>query len=195
MRVGLERILLGAVMSMFFAAVATPADCDAGKRAFEKGDYATALKKLTPLAAKGNAEAQSLLGLMYDLGKGLPRDTDQALRWYKAAADQGSAAGEFHLGTIYLNGAGAVRDTVQGLKWLTLAANQGLSDAALVLGMAYMNLKDFPHDFVKADMWLRVAAARGDSFAAGQRARLETHMTRAEIAQSESLAAAWRPLR
>ncbi len=195
MRVGIARLLFGAVMPLLFAVAAPPADWNAGKRAFEKGDYTTALKKLMPLAEKGNAEAQSLVGLMYDLGKGLPRDTGQALRWYRAAADQGNAAGEFHLGTIYLNGAGVARDTIQGLKWLTLAADQGMADASLILGMAYMNLKDVPHDFVKADMWLRVAAARGDPLAPGQRARLETHMTRAQIAHAESLAAAWRPVR
>jgi TPR repeat protein len=85
------------------------------------------------------------------------------------------------------------RDTAQGLKLLKLSAQQGDADAYLMLGMAYMNLKEAPRDVVQADMWLRLAAGRGDPLASGQRSKLESHMTRDQIAKAEALAAAWNP--
>lgn len=43
-------------------------------------------------AAKGNAEAQYWLGVMYLDGQGITEDTDEALRWVSASADQEYAA-------------------------------------------------------------------------------------------------------
>jgi TPR repeat protein len=45
-----------------------------GRAAYERGDYATAIKKLRPLAEAGNAEAQFYLGAMYAEGRGVPQD-------------------------------------------------------------------------------------------------------------------------
>lgn len=147
--------------------VSAPMDLEAGKLAYDQGNYATALKELKPLAEQGNAEAHALLGMMYNLGRGVPLDIGQAEKWYKAAADQGNAEGECHLGAMYL-----IRDTPQGLKLLHLSAEQGFPDAYLMLGLAYMNVREAPRDLVQADMWLRLAAAHGDSL--GPRATCQT---------------------
>ncbi len=193
MRLSRSNLVFGLLTFSLLAAVPGQAQWETAKRAFDQGDYATALKELRPLAEKGEPQAQALLGLMYNLGRGVPLDMAQALKWYKASADQGDAEGEFHLGTMYLNGSGVGRDTAQGLKWLKLSAEQGQRDAYLLLGMAYMNLNDAPRDVVEADMWLRLAAAHGDPLAPGQRAKLEGHMTRDQIKKAQSLAAAWQP--
>ncbi len=42
--------------------------------AFDRGDYATALREWRPLAEKGNAIAQSKLGFMYVFGEGVPKN-------------------------------------------------------------------------------------------------------------------------
>jgi protein-disulfide isomerase len=169
------------------------ADFEAGKRAYEQGDYSAALKELRPLAEQGNAEAQALLGLMYNLGRGVPLDSRQALKWYKAAADQGNPAGQCQLGTLYLAGGAVPKDTAQGLKLLKLAAEQGYPDAYMPLGLAYMNLKDVPRDVVQADMWLRLATVQGEPLARGQLAKLETRMTADQIGKARALAEAWKP--
>lgn len=44
------------------------ADLQKGLTAAENGDYATALRVWTPLAEKGNADAQTLIGAMYKDG-------------------------------------------------------------------------------------------------------------------------------
>ena len=49
-------------------------------------------------AEAGVTEAQLDLGLRYDLGKGVPQDDAEAVRWYRLAADQGLALAQFSLG-------------------------------------------------------------------------------------------------
>ncbi len=46
---------------------------DEGREALEKGDYATALSEIQPLADQGNPTAQVLLGDMYLTGQGIRR--------------------------------------------------------------------------------------------------------------------------
>jgi len=50
------------------------ADYQKGLEAYEKQDYATALRELKPLAELGNDEAQNFVGWMYEEGKGVPRN-------------------------------------------------------------------------------------------------------------------------
>ena len=64
---------------------------DDAATAYGKGDYATALLLLRPLANQGDAEVQSLLGFMYAEGQGVPQDYAAAVKWYRLAADQGDA--------------------------------------------------------------------------------------------------------
>jgi len=188
MRIARNRLLRCALAFSFISVIPALADLEAGKRAYEQRDYRTALKELKPLAEQGNPEAQALLGLMYNLGRGVPFDVDQAMKWFKAAADQGNAEGQCRLGSLYLR-----TDTAQGLRLLKFSADQGFADAYLMLGLAYMNLKDAPLDLVQADMWLQLAAAGGDPLAAKQHARAESQMTPEQVAKARLLAAAWKP--
>jgi len=57
--------------------------------AYNKGDYATALRLWRPLAEQGNADAQSNLGTMYYKGQGLTQDYVQAHMWWNLSAAQG----------------------------------------------------------------------------------------------------------
>src|SRR3989454_12465104 len=168
------------------------ADFEADKRTYEQGDYATALKELTPLAEQGNAEAQVLLGLMHFEGQGVPRDPSQALKWYKAAAEQGNPEGQLQLGVMYLMGISVARNTPQALKLLKLSADQGMRDAQVFLGLAYRNLRDAPRDFIQAYMWFHLAALQGDPLAPKQRDDLERLMTPDQVAKAQGLAAAWK---
>ena len=188
MRITRKCLLRCALAFWFISAIPARADLEAGKRAYEQRDYTTALKELKLLAEQGNPEAQALLGLMYNLGRGVPLDVDQAMKWSKAAADQGNAEGQCRLGSLYLK-----TDTAKGLRLLKLSAEQGFADAYLMLGLAYMNLKDAPLDLVQADMWLQLAAAGGDPLAAKQRARAEGQMTPDQVAKARLLTAAWKP--
>ena len=69
-----------------------------GVAAFERRDYATALREFRPLAEQGHADAQFNLGLMYYKGQGVPQDHAEAMKWYRKAAEQGDADAQRNLG-------------------------------------------------------------------------------------------------
>jgi len=96
-----------------------------GISAYKEKNYAVALKELQPLADKGKAEAQMVIGAMYDNGEGVPMDYRQAVMWYSKAADQGNANAQYNLAMMYANGLGIQLDWVQALKWFNLAALLG----------------------------------------------------------------------
>ncbi len=121
--------LLLAVVVVLVAAPAWAGDLQAGVEAYDRGDYATALKELRPLAAQGDAQAQFNLGVMYDNGKGVPQDYAEAIRWFRLAATQGYALAQYKLGVMYQDGTGVVQNYKQGYMWFNLAAAQGDEDA------------------------------------------------------------------
>lgn len=54
------------------------ADYKAGEEAYNRGDYATALREWRQLAEQGDANAQFLLGILYDKGQRGPHDSVNA---------------------------------------------------------------------------------------------------------------------
>ncbi len=80
--------MLLAVVMVFVAAPAW-SDFRAGAEAYERFDYATALKEWRPLAKQGDAAAQYNLGVMYREGQGVPQDDVQAHMWWSLAAVRG----------------------------------------------------------------------------------------------------------
>lgn len=131
--------------------------------AFKRGDYATALRELRPLAEQGNANAQYRLGLMYANGRGVPKDDTQAVAWWRKAADQGYAPAQSNLGAMYANGRGVAQDDTQAVAWLRKAADQGDSPAQNNLGNMYWSGRGVPQDDTQADAWWRKAADPGDA--------------------------------
>ena len=173
------------------ARLSAAADLTSAKQAYEKKDYATAFKELTPLAEQGNAEAQFLLGKMYWMGQGVLKDGDQAVKWLKAAATQGNADAQFFMGSYYLL---PHRDIAEGLKWLRLSAEQGNQDAQLLLGKTYMDgSRELPRDPVQGEMWLRLAAKDNLPFYEAQLRAAEREMSPEQIAKGKALADAWKP--
>ena len=81
-------------------------------------------------AEQGDAKAQSVLGLTYSLGLGVPQDSQEAVKWYRRAAEQGYAHGQFSLGVMYYFGEGVPKDHVLAYKWFNVAAAQGNKNAA-----------------------------------------------------------------
>ena len=69
----MKRLVLTFAILIGLAAPAW-AGYDEGFAAYYRGDLATALRELRPLAEQGVAGAQYHLGLMYDLGRGVSQD-------------------------------------------------------------------------------------------------------------------------
>lgn len=93
----------------------------AGVAAHARGDYVTAARILSPLAERGYARAQTLLGFMYESGQGVPQAYDAATYWYRKSAEHGDPTAQSLLGLMYDKGHGVPLDEVIAYTWLNLA--------------------------------------------------------------------------
>ena len=112
------------------AAPALSASLQDANGAYDRGDFATAVRLYRLLADQGDAGAQFILGAMYSLGRGVSRDDAQAVTWYLKAAGQGHAVAQNNLGFMYARGLGVSQNDTQAHRWFSLAAASGHSDAA-----------------------------------------------------------------
>ena len=113
-------------------------DANAAYAAFDKGNFAVALKLARPLAEEGDARARSLMGYLYYHARGVKQDDAEALKWFRLAADQGDASAQLHLlGNMYAQGQGVPQDQAEAGKWYRLAADQGFAQAQYNLGLWY----------------------------------------------------------
>jgi len=129
-----------------------------GRAAYLEGDYPTAYEILRPLAESGNAEAQKMMGIMYDYGQGVDSDPEQAFRWYLRSAEQGDPAVQYQVGAKYFKGDGIEQNYAEAARWWKLAADKGQAEAQFNLGLMYFRGLDIEQDDVKAaDLFIRAA--------------------------------------
>jgi TPR repeat protein len=143
------------------AGVCKSANFQKGWTAYESGYYSTALREWTPLAKQGDAAAQYIMGVMYEWGRGVPKDHKTAVKYYTLAAEQGFADAQFNLGVMYKNGKGIPQDYKTAVKWYTPAAEQGLVGAQFNLGQMYRLGQGVPQDYTTAAKWYKLAAEQG----------------------------------
>ena len=136
-------------------------DYQDGRTAYNRGDYATALKELRPLVEQGHAEAQYLLGYMYYKGRGVGQDGEEATTWFRKAAEQGDVKAQYLLGYMYYKGQGIGQDGEKAEKWLLKAAEQGHAKAQFYLGYMYYKVKTMEQDDDEAVKWVYKAAEQG----------------------------------
>ncbi|MBI5628859.1 MAG: sel1 repeat family protein, partial [Candidatus Rokubacteria bacterium] len=74
--------------------------------AFDRSNYATALKIWLPLAKEGDASAQTYVGEIFEKGLGVPPDHAAAAEWYRRAAESGYARAAINLGHLSERGLG-----------------------------------------------------------------------------------------
>lgn len=121
--------ILAALFLLMLAVPAWGQDLDKGKRAYNRGDFAAALRQFEPLADQGNSVAQFHLGGMYGTGRGVYQSYVEAANWFRKAANQGNAPAQTLLGLLYSHGMGVPANDVEAVKWLNLAAANGHTDA------------------------------------------------------------------
>ncbi len=192
------RTVVVLVLALALPAPVLAADLEAGLEAYDRGDYATALEEWRPLAEQGDAGAQFNLGLLYDMGRGVPQNYAEAAKWYRLAADGGYDKAQFNLALMYNNGTGVTQDYAEAMKWFRLAAEQGDALAQYNLGVMYGNKNGVSQDYVQAHMWYNLAAARlppGEDrdMALSNREQIEKQMTPEQIAEAQRLAREWKP--
>ena len=188
-------MLIGALLVSGAAAPAVAGPLEDADAAYDRGDYATALRLWRPLAEQGYANAQFALGIVYANGQGVPQDYAAAVLWFRMAAKQGDDRAQFNLGTMYDKGKGVPQNYATAVSWYREAAEQGHVKAQFNLGTMYDNGEGVPQDYVQAHVWFNLSAAQGDANATKSRDIVAAKMTPAQIAEAQRLAREWRPKR
>ncbi|MEA2940015.1 MAG: uncharacterized protein QOD09_544 [Bradyrhizobium sp.] len=92
-------IAIGAVLiaQLLGAPAAFAGPWEDGMAAYNRGDYVPAMRAFRALAEQGNAKAQSLLGVMFRKGQGVPKNPARAHMWFAFAAKRGEAGASAEL--------------------------------------------------------------------------------------------------
>src|SRR5437764_6632081 len=118
----LHAALTALLMLVTIAGAAVAGPLEDARAAHDRGDDATALRLIHPLADQGNADAQYILGIIYVAGQRVPKNGAEAAKWFRLAADQGNARAQNNLGFMYDKGQGVPQNYAEALKWYHLAA-------------------------------------------------------------------------
>jgi TPR repeat protein len=176
------------VIALVFAHNAFAGDYEDGRDAAKRGDHATAFSKFRSSALQGNAIAQTLVGMMYNEGKGVAQDYKEAVRWWLLAASQGNSTAQYSLGDVYEEGKGVAQDNKEAVRWYQLAAQQGNAKAQHNLGRMYGLGQGVLQDYVRAHMWFNIAAVNGEKSSVKNRDVMASHMTPQQIEQAQRMA-------
>lgn len=136
-----------------------------GRTAYINGEYGKALEIIQPLAEAGNADAQKMLGIMYDYGQGVEANPALALEWYIRSAEQGQTAVQYQVGAKYFKGENIPRDYTQAARWWSRAADGGQVDAQFNLGLMYFRGLGVEQDDARAAALFRDAAGQDHGLA------------------------------
>ncbi len=98
-----------------------------GANAYAAGNYAAARAALRPLADRGSAVAETLLGVMAARGDGRVADPAAAAGWWLRAANRGYGPARLALAKALATGHGVATDKGRAWVWARLA----MDDAAV----------------------------------------------------------------
>ncbi len=148
----------------------SPSGTDAWNQArarYAAGDHAGAAKLTLEAAQAGHPTAIYEMGYLYEKGDGVPKDLNEAARWYRMGAEKNEAASEAALGLFYEEGWGGLPDDwLEAAKWYAKSAQQDNELGQFRLGRAYEYGIGVPIDLQRAVAWYDKSAAQGDGQAA-----------------------------
>jgi len=113
-------------------------------------------------AENGEAQAQHYLGVMYYLGDGVTKDTEEGIKWSKKAALQGNVYAAHNLGITFKKGFGVPANLEESVKWFRIGAENGYAVSQTILGSIYLS-EDSLKDYEEAYRWFKMGADQGDA--------------------------------
>jgi uncharacterized protein len=115
------------------------------------------LRELIAIAQDGDAEAECLVGRVYEDGRLVQKNEEEAARWFLKSAEQGYAPAQRLYGFMSLR----INPSV-GERWMLRAAEQDDAEVQFWLGYAYENNWFGTTDLEEALKWYKRAAESGD---------------------------------
>ena len=111
-------------------------------------------------AENGDIAAQNNLGVAYDSGRGVERNFEEAVKWYRIAAERGESTAKSNLGLKYLHGQGVEQNYEEALKWFRASAEHSNPLGMTNLGSMYYNGWGVEKNIDTAIEWYQKAADR-----------------------------------
>jgi TPR repeat protein len=96
-------------------------------------DYVEAGKRFSELADSGYPKAMYQLARLYQGGKGVARDLEEAVDWLKHATNRGYAPAQYRLAACYADGIGVERNIEVAIALYEKAMKSGMAEAAMSL--------------------------------------------------------------
>jgi TPR repeat protein len=120
------------------------------------------IKLMQAGALSGDAKWQLEFGLRLLKGKGIARNTREAIIWINKAAEQNDAKAQITLGEIYWKGEDVDQDYSKAYQCYLKAANQGEPLAEYLVGFSYSSGTGIQRDYQKAAGWYLKSAQKGN---------------------------------
>ncbi len=180
-------------LSIAFTSVSYPtisyADYQSGLNAYEKGDFAKALKEWRDAALNGDPKAQLGMGILHDTGRGVQANPTEAVRWYGMAAGQGVVTALYNLGRLYAEGRGVSKNIEEAERLWVRAAQGGSQTAQHNLGVLYYRGEGVKQDYDAAYEWFQRGAETG--YAESQYMLGEMHRLGLGTQKDQKIAVRW----
>ena len=139
------------------------------------------------LAKKGNAEAQYKVGEMYEAGRGVDANKEEAMKWFTQAANGGSQNAKDKLLYVDMEKNGLTKDNKADYEGLKARAKGGDEYAQYYLGMMYSRGVGVKKNNQQADDLLGKASLAGVTAAEAELARVREAQSSAQLrAQREA---------
>jgi TPR repeat protein len=125
---------------------------------YNYSDYNEAIKWYKKAVDKGNTDALTNIGLIYEELSNIDPDNIKnkklAFEYYNKAACLNDRNAQYYLSKMYKNGKYVEKNKIEAIKWLKQSGKNGNNDASYELGIYYIN-KDNDDEGIE---WLTLAA-------------------------------------
>jgi len=159
-------------------------------------DYAATVTQYRKAADRGDTEARYNLGLLYELGNGVPQSYEIAAVWYREAASKGSLKAALKLGMLYDAGRGVAQSDKLAIAQYREVIKSGndnapeRAEASKVLGDKYYQGKGVDRDYETAMEFYTKAAGHANADAMNSLGAMY-HLGQGLKAKDYALATEW----
>ena len=153
------------------------AQYELGVTRLDDGGLAEGVRLVRQAAENGLPAAQYRLGKLYETGRGVEMDVEEARRWTERAASAGHRNAMHNLGILYAEGRGAPQNFEEAARWFEEAALLGATDSQFNLAVLYEQGLGVPESPSDAYIWFSIAARAGDADATARASSLGDQLT------------------
>src|ERR1700692_2253884 len=123
------------ILLLMISEVAMAGPLEKRDSAFNRVDFGLARNGYSELADQGDRTAQFKLGVLYDEGNGVDKNSREAIRWYCISSAQGFPEAAYYLGRLYQDGRGIPQNFERARQWYLIATGRGETNARMELGV------------------------------------------------------------